>query len=92
MNMCNMANQLKDMDMTISDGFLVHFFMKSLLAQYDQFKINYNTHNRTWNISELINYCANKQERLKIEKMKDVVNVVGFNKPLSIRLNHVANK
>ena len=30
-----------------------------------------------WSISELISYCVEKEERLKTEKMKDVVNMVG---------------
>jgi hypothetical protein len=75
-----MTNQLKDMNMAISYRFLIHFIMTLLLPQYDPFKINYNTHKGTWNISELINYCADEEERLKTEKMKDVVNVVGFSK------------
>jgi predicted amidohydrolase len=44
MMMNDMAAKLKDMDMAISEGFLVHFIMTSLLAQFVPFKINYNTH------------------------------------------------
>ena len=42
MNMCDMAAKLKAFDMSISDGFLVHFIMTSLPAQYSPFKISYN--------------------------------------------------
>ena len=77
LNMCDMANRLKDMQMEISDGFLVHFIMTSLPSpQYAAFKINYNTNKNTWSISELISYCVEEEERLKTEKMKDVVNMV----------------
>jgi gag-polypeptide of LTR copia-type len=43
MVMNDMAAKLKGMDMTISEGFLVHFIMTSLPVQFDPFKINYNT-------------------------------------------------
>jgi len=62
--------------MEISDGFLVDFIMTSLLSQYNTFKINYNTNKAIWSISELISYCVEEEERLKTEKMKDVVNIV----------------
>ena len=40
LNMCDMANRLKEMQMEISEGFLVHFIMTSLPPQYAAFKIN----------------------------------------------------
>ncbi|XP_025806783.1 uncharacterized protein LOC112885367 [Panicum hallii] len=43
MSMCDMENKLKTLDMSISDGFLVHFIMTSLPPQYSPFKISYNT-------------------------------------------------
>ena len=78
MNMCDMAAKLKAFDMSISDGFLVHFIMTSLPAQYSPFKISYNTQKGTWSISDLISYCVEEEERQKAEKMKDMVNFVGF--------------
>lgn len=42
MKMSDMASLLKGMDMTISEGFLVHFIMTSLPSQFGPFKINYN--------------------------------------------------
>jgi hypothetical protein len=76
--MCDMANKLKEMQMEISDGFLVHFIMTSLPSpQYATFKINYNTNKTVWSISDLISYCVEEEERLKMEKMKDVVHMVG---------------
>jgi gag-polypeptide of LTR copia-type len=44
MMMNDMAAKLKGMNMTISKGFLVYFIMTSLPAQFDPFKIKYNTH------------------------------------------------
>lgn len=77
LNMCDMANRLKDMKMSISDGFLVHFIMTSLPSQYSAFKINYNTNKESWSISELISYCVEEEERIRTEQMHNVVNMVG---------------
>jgi hypothetical protein len=65
MNMCDMANKLKTLDMAISDGFLVHFIMTSLSPLYCLFKISYNTQKATWSMAELISYCVEEEERQK---------------------------
>ncbi|CAH9121642.1 unnamed protein product [Cuscuta epithymum] len=67
MMMNDMAHKLKGMDMEISEGFLVHFIMTSLPAQFGPFKINYNTQKEKWQMSELIAMCVQEEERLKIE-------------------------
>ncbi|KAK2987850.1 hypothetical protein RJ640_010632 [Escallonia rubra] len=43
LRMNDMTSQLKSLDMEISKGFLVHFIMTFLPAQFGPFKINYNT-------------------------------------------------
>ena len=43
MKMSDMASQLKGMNMTIFEGFLVHFIMTSRPSQFGPFKINCNT-------------------------------------------------
>ncbi|GAV76440.1 UBN2_2 domain-containing protein [Cephalotus follicularis] len=43
LRMNDMVVQLKPLDMEISESFLVHFTMTSLLVQFGPFKINYNT-------------------------------------------------
>ncbi|XP_059670879.1 uncharacterized protein LOC132316416 [Cornus florida] len=68
MKMNDMASQLKGMDMEISEGFLIHFMMISLPAQFGPFKINYNTQKKKWKMSELIAMCVQEEERLKAEK------------------------
>nr|XP_017231262.1 PREDICTED: uncharacterized protein LOC108205733 [Daucus carota subsp. sativus] len=70
MRMNDMAAQLKDMKMEISEGFLVHFIMTSLPAQFSAFKINYNTQKEKWKMSELISMCVQEEERLKSEKVE----------------------
>ncbi|GJR07955.1 UBN2_2 domain-containing protein [Tanacetum coccineum] len=78
MMMSDMANKLKGMDMEISEGFLVHFIMTSLLMQFGPFKINYNTQKEKWKMSELIAMCVQEEELLKVEK-PDVVHVTTTN-------------
>ncbi|KAK3024423.1 hypothetical protein RJ639_043381 [Escallonia herrerae] len=68
LRMNDMAFQLKGLDMKISEGFLVHFIMTSLLAQFGPFKINYNTQKEKWKMSELISMCVQEEERLKSEQ------------------------
>ncbi|KAK1415826.1 hypothetical protein QVD17_31614 [Tagetes erecta] len=68
MMMNDMSHKLKGLDMEISDGFLVHFIMTSLPAQFDAFKINYNTQKDKWSMSELMAMCVQEEERLKLEK------------------------
>ncbi|KAL4574489.1 hypothetical protein LXL04_021321 [Taraxacum kok-saghyz] len=43
MMITDMTTKRKSMYMEINEGFLVHFIMKSIPAQYGPFKINYNT-------------------------------------------------
>ncbi|KAK3036072.1 hypothetical protein RJ639_029825 [Escallonia herrerae] len=64
----DMASQLKGLDMEISEGFLVHFIMTSLPAQFGPFKINYNTQKEKWKMSKLISMCVQEEERLKSEQ------------------------
>ncbi|XP_042423538.1 uncharacterized protein LOC122011193 [Zingiber officinale] len=61
------AAQLKAMDMEIFEGFLIHFIMTSLPSQFGPFKINYNTQEEKWKMSELISICDQEEERFKVE-------------------------
>ncbi|KAK3007193.1 hypothetical protein RJ639_015489 [Escallonia herrerae] len=61
LRMNDMTSQLKGLDMEISEGFLVHFIMTSLPAQFGPFKINYNTQ-----------MCVQEKERLKSEQLDSV--------------------
>ena len=69
MKMSAMASQLKQVDMAISKGFLVHFIMTSLPSQFGHSKINYNTQKDKWKMSELISMCVQEEERLKVERL-----------------------
>ena len=80
MKMSDMASQLKEMDMAISEGFLVHFIMTYLPSKFGPFKINYNTQKDKWKKSELITMCVQEEERLKEEKPDMVHLTIGPNK------------
>lgn len=67
MEMDDMAEQLKSMDMTISESFLVQFVLNSLPSQFGPFKISYNTNKEKWTMDELIVMCVQEEERLKRE-------------------------
>ncbi|KAD7478179.1 hypothetical protein E3N88_01315 [Mikania micrantha] len=63
MMMNDMARKLKELDMEISDGFLVHFIMTSLPTSYEAFKINYNTQKEKWLMNELIAMCVGHKQK-----------------------------
>jgi uncharacterized 2Fe-2S/4Fe-4S cluster protein (DUF4445 family) len=51
MEMRDIAAQLKSLETEISESFVVHFILNSLLAEYGPFKISYNTHKEKWSIN-----------------------------------------
>ena len=59
--------QLKKREVEISESFLVHYFLNTLLHQYGPFKISYNTHKDKWSINELMTMCVQEKERLVME-------------------------
>ncbi|XP_052194733.1 uncharacterized protein LOC127802762 [Diospyros lotus] len=67
MKMRDIAAQLKSLEVTMSDSFLVHFILNSLPQQYGPFKISYNTHKNKWSINELLTMCVQEEGRLIME-------------------------
>ena len=62
MEMNNLTEQLKSMNMVISEPFLVQFILNPLPSQFNPFKITYNTQKDKWTMNEL-----KVKERLKRE-------------------------
>ena len=60
--------QLKALEVTMSDSFLVHYILCTLPLQYAPFKISYNTHKDKWSINELMTMCVQEEERLIMEE------------------------
>ena len=83
LKMIDMSNKLKDLEMPLSEPYLVHYIMLSLPAVFDSFKINYNGNDKKWSLAELIAKCSQEEERLRTEN-KDFVNLISQD----LRKNH----
>ena len=68
MRMMDIATQLKNLKVTISESFLVQYILCTLPLQYSPFKIFYKTHKEDWSISELLTVCMEEEERLHVEQ------------------------
>ena len=66
--MRDIAAQLKTLEVDMSDTFLVHYILNTLLQQYGPFKISYNTHKEKWSINELLTMCVQEEGRLLMEQ------------------------
>lgn len=67
MQMRNITAQLKNLEVEISESFLVYYILNTLPQQYAPFKISYNTHKNKWSINELMTMCVQEEERLVME-------------------------
>ncbi|XP_074306344.1 uncharacterized protein LOC141641586 [Silene latifolia] len=68
MRMRDIAAQLKIMEVTMSDTFLVRFILCTLPPKYAPFKISYNTHKDKWSINELMAMCVQEDGKLLMEE------------------------
>ncbi|KAM1946344.1 hypothetical protein ACFX13_001210 [Malus domestica] len=72
LRMVDLSLKLKDLEVPITDQFLVHMALNSLPAKYGQLKVSYNTQKDKWGINELILMCAQEDDRLKTDKTTEV--------------------
>ncbi|KAH9605342.1 hypothetical protein KSS87_006808 [Heliosperma pusillum] len=79
-HMRDIAAQLKVLEVTMFDSFLVHFILCSLPSQYAPFKISYNTHKDKWSLNELLTMCVQEEGRLLMEEGEKVNLTIGTNK------------
>ena len=70
MEMSHLASKLRAHKLAVSEDFLMHLVLISLLIQFSQFKVSYNCQKKTWSLNELISYCVQEDERLKQEKIE----------------------
>ncbi|XP_021815541.1 uncharacterized protein LOC110758061 [Prunus avium] len=75
MKLIDIANKLKDLEVTIYDPFLMHVALNSLPPKFGQLKVSYNTQKENWDLNELISMCVQEEDRLKRDQM-EVVNLV----------------
>ena len=72
LKMVDLAQKLKDLEVPMTDQFLVHMALNSLPPKYGQLRVSYNTQKDKWGIDELISMCAQEEDRLKKDKAVDV--------------------
>ena len=65
--MRDIADQLKTLEVDMSEYFLVHYILNTLPQQYAPFKISYNIHKDKWSINELLTMCVQEEGRLLME-------------------------
>jgi hypothetical protein len=75
LKLTDISNKLKDLKMPLLESYLVHYNMLSLLAIFDNFKINYNGSDKKWSLAELIAKCIQEEESLMTEN-KIFVNLI----------------
>ncbi|XP_029130101.1 uncharacterized protein LOC114916803 [Cajanus cajan] len=68
MRIRDIVAQLKALEVTMSDSFLVHYILCTLPHHYAPFKISYNTHKDKWSINELLTMCVQEEEMLMMEE------------------------
>ena len=69
MEMSNIVKKLKTPKLQLSDDLLVHLVLISLLAQFSQFIVIYNTQKDRWTLNEFISHCVQGEERIKKDKI-----------------------
>ena len=67
MKMRDIAAQLNNLEVEMSEFFLVHYILNTLPKQIGPFKISYNTYKDKWSINKLMTMCVQEEERLIIE-------------------------
>ncbi|RWR73399.1 Gag-protease-integrase-RT-RNaseH polyprotein [Cinnamomum micranthum f. kanehirae] len=65
--MAHIASKLKEVDMSVSDQYIVQFIFNSLPPAFGAFKVAYNQSPTTWDINELIARADQEERRLKAE-------------------------
>ena len=88
MQMRDISVQLKKLEVHMSEFFLVHFILNTLLQEYGLFKISYNTHKDKWSINELMTMCVQEEERFVMEMNESALltTACGRTKQLSLKL------
>ena len=67
MGLRDISTQLKTLEVTLSETFLVHFILNTLPQQYSPSKISYNTPKDKWSNNELLTMCVQEEGRLMME-------------------------
>lgn len=74
LTMIDLASKLKNLEVPITDTFLVHLALESLPAEFTNMRDNYITQREKWSLNKLIAICVHQEARIKREKSVNVVN------------------
>jgi hypothetical protein len=74
--MIDMSNKLKDLKCPLSNPYVIHYVMMSLSPVFGNFKINYNSSDKKWTMTELIAKLSQEEEMLRAENDGNIVNFV----------------
>lgn len=78
--MCRLVNGLREQGLAFDDELLVHMVIYSLPKPFENFQLNYNSHEANWSINQLLALCVTEEERLKGTKPELAHLVVAPNK------------
>jgi hypothetical protein len=70
----DMSNKLKDLECPLLEPYVVHYIMMPLPSYFGNFKINYNSSDKKWTTTELIENLSQEEERLRTENGRNLVN------------------
>ena len=65
MEMSSLVAKLRSLKLDLSKDILVNLVRISLPAQFNQFKVSYNTQKDKWTLNKLISHCVQEEDRLK---------------------------
>ena len=75
LSMTNISSELKEVDVSVSEKYLVQLIINSLPPAFGPFKVAYNQSSTPWSLNELIAKADQEEGRLKA-KGQLIVNLV----------------
>ncbi|CAL9021700.1 unnamed protein product, partial [Prunus brigantina] len=75
MNMADIANKLKGLNMTIDDDMMVHFALNSLPKEFKTLKSSYVAQKESWTLNDLITISVQEENNIIMERGQKTVNM-----------------
>ena len=76
----DIANKLKELNMTMDDSFLVYMLLNKLPDAYDNLRLLYKTQKEIWTVNELTSLCADVEDEIKKKGKSILVNIISKEK------------
>ncbi|XP_024157511.1 uncharacterized protein LOC112165265 [Rosa chinensis] len=68
MKLIEINAQLRDLNMGVTDDYVVHTALHSLPNSFSQLRTSYNAQKEKWSLKELIAICVDEEDRIRKEK------------------------